>query len=548
MPAEAEVSVSATGVLHGEVITRQWVVDMILDLAGYTSNRDLTSLRLVEPAAGTGAFLARILARLLASAKNHGVKVNLATVGDAIRVFDIQPAHAVALEALVVSQLVSEGIAQVEAVALADRWVCHDDYLVPGSTNRLSDIDLVVGNPPYIRMEDVPAGRAAKYRSLYPTMTGRADIYVAFFEASLRCLHQEGKVAFICADRWMRNDYGKELRQLITTEGYAMDSVVTLHEADAFETQVNAYPAITIIRRGEQGRACIADTTAAFGERQSRDLVSAISRRQHDEARTYSVGVLDEWHSVGKVGWPHGSPAFLQRLASMDALPTVEQTGARIGIGVATGADSVYLTHPNRFPPDVEDDRLLKLSHADDIRSGEWAWTGRYLVNPWTADGLVSLSDYPRLAQYLAGAQGVRDRNVAKRNPNKWWRTIDRVAYRLLDRRLILMQDMSQHVTPVVSPAGFYPHHNLYWIDVQDSSWDPEVLAGILLADQIREQVAARCVLMRGRTLRLQAQYLRQVRIPSPDNVTIEAAKEFNVAYLNRDRVRATETLAPLLP
>ena len=46
----------------------------------------------------------------------------------------------------------------------------------------------MVGNPPYIRYDDVPAEALAAYRRLYPTMIGRGDIYVGFIEAGLRQL------------------------------------------------------------------------------------------------------------------------------------------------------------------------------------------------------------------------------------------------------------------------------------------------------------------------------------------------------------------------
>lgn len=548
MPTRAYVPTSTTGVVHGEVLTRSWVAEMILDLAGYTSDRDLTRFRIVEPAAGTGAFVAAIMNRLVTSARTHNKPMTLKVVGEALRVFDIQTENIEALRKLVIGALTDAGVGAKTATELSEVWVRHDDYLLPASENRCSEVDVVVGNPPYIRLEDIPANKATKYRNAYPTMTGRADIYIAFFEAGLRSLKPGGRLAFICADRWMRNDYGRGLRQLVTTDGFAMDAIITAHEADMFETDVDAYPAITIIRRGKQGKVALADTTAAFTAKQAPALVKATTKRQHKETKAYTVGAVEGWHPPGKLGWPHGSPATIERLAALDSYPTIEDTGARIGIGIATGADAVYVTHPNRLPPDVEDDRLLKLSHADDIRSGQWKWTGRQLVNPWTVNGLVSPDKYPKLAEYLLGHPVVKQRNVAKKNPNSWWRTIDRVAYPLLDRPLILLQDMSQQVTPVISPIGFYPHHNLYWIDVQGSGWKPDVLAGLLLAEQIRAQIVARCVLMRGRTLRLQAQYLRQIRVPAPNDVSAEDAKEFRVAYLNCDRERATRVLATLLP
>jgi hypothetical protein len=53
---------------HGEVSTRRWVVDFILDFVGYSPEEDLGSRTIVEPACGTGAFLIPIVDRLMASA------------------------------------------------------------------------------------------------------------------------------------------------------------------------------------------------------------------------------------------------------------------------------------------------------------------------------------------------------------------------------------------------------------------------------------------------------------------------------------------------
>ena len=105
--------------------------------------------------------------------------------------------------------------------------------------------DIVIGNQPYIRLEDIPDELVSRYRSRYPTMTGRADLYIAFFEASLRLLSPGGVCSFICADRWMLNQYGTQLRRLITSR-FADETVIELHNANAFESEVSAYPAITV--------------------------------------------------------------------------------------------------------------------------------------------------------------------------------------------------------------------------------------------------------------------------------------------------------------
>lgn len=48
----------------GVVYTKRWVVELLLDLAGYTSNSNLVDAVAVEPAAGEGAFLASMIERL----------------------------------------------------------------------------------------------------------------------------------------------------------------------------------------------------------------------------------------------------------------------------------------------------------------------------------------------------------------------------------------------------------------------------------------------------------------------------------------------------
>ncbi|GAA3837121.1 Eco57I restriction-modification methylase domain-containing protein [Streptomyces chiangmaiensis] len=134
------------------------------------------------------------------------------------------------------------------------------------------------------------------YRQACPTTEGRADIYIGFYEAGLRKLRQDGKLGFICADRWMRNQYGRGLRQLVTRR-YSMDLVLTMHDVDAFEEQVSAYPAITVISRGAQGAAIAADATGAFDAEAARHFRAWIAEPSQDliKASSYHAARLPHW-------------------------------------------------------------------------------------------------------------------------------------------------------------------------------------------------------------------------------------------------------------
>jgi hypothetical protein len=116
---------------------------------------------------------------------------------------------------------------------------------------------------------------------------------------------------------------------------------------------------------------------------------------------------------------------ILRRLeANFDPIGS-EATSTRVGIGVASGCDAVFLTTDSSL---VESSRLLPLAIADDLRTGVMEWSGHYLVNPWDRDGLVDLGHYPLLGRYLsAHVDGLSARHCAKEQRKRWYRTIDRV-------------------------------------------------------------------------------------------------------------------------
>ena len=386
---------------------------MLLDLTGYTTDRDLSRMHLLEPSCGSGAFLGPAVERLIASAQGHGR--DLASLGDAIRSYDLQAEHVQICRTLCRDLLIAAGEPASAASALAERWVRHADFLLSGIEDRPADV--VIGNPPYIRYDDLADDVAALYRSTWPTMRGRGDIYVGFIERSLRMLKPGGKVGFICADRWMRNQYGALLREMVASR-YAVEHVWTMHNVDAFEAQVLAYPAITVLGNQAQGSAVVADTTAAFGASSAASLAQAV----RDEAFTEFSGIgvkahrLPHWFDGGEL-WPTGSPARLALIENLnDRFGPLHDpaTGTKVSIGVATGADKVYIT---KDPTVAEPDRILPLAMRRDLMSGTFKWQGNYLVNPWADDGsLVSLDDYPQMAAYLSEHPALKERFVAKRD------------------------------------------------------------------------------------------------------------------------------------
>lgn len=509
---------------------------MLLDLAGYVPTANLVDAIAVEPSAGQGAFLGPMIERLLASCKRRGRDIT--DCERALVAYELDEKSAKRARDFVCELLEHKEVNKHVANRLADYWVRCSDYLFEDWG---LEADFVIGNPPYVRLEDMPDTSAALYRQAYATMRGRADLYVAFFEAALRQLRPGGVCAFICADRWMRNQYGAELRRLVTS-GYSVDFLIEMHDANAFEDEVDAYPAVTVIRRSRQGSAVVAsanpDVERAHSSQLSGSLLTLAANRDTKLPAGLTAAAVNTWFK-GSDPWPCRTPAqlaLLRRLEEQFALLESEKTQTRVGIGVATGNDQIFITTDSSV---VEESRLLKLALVEDIQSGRLQWSGHYLIDPWERDGLVDLKRVPKLASYLhRHASTIKRRNVASRNPHAWFRTIDRVNHGLIKKPKLYIADIKNELSPVLDGGETYPHHNLYF--VQSDMWDLEVLGGLLLSQVGQFFVESYGVRMRGGYLRFQAQYLRRIRVPEISAVTDKHRCELREAFRTRDKARAT--------
>jgi len=235
-------SVPAVAV-HGQVFTKRHIVEFILDLAGYTGDKPLHKMTLLEPGCGNGAFLITAAKRLLAT---RPPDVPLPSLSTCLLGFEKDAELVEQTRRALLEVLLAHGVNQATATRLAATWVVCDDFLAMRTETRF---DFVTGNPPYVRQEAIPKELVNDYRERFSCFYDRADLYVAFFERSLEMLSEQGTLAFICPNRFTKNNYGRKLRKRIT-EDFKLTHVVDLPEASPFEPEVLSYPGIYVVQRG----------------------------------------------------------------------------------------------------------------------------------------------------------------------------------------------------------------------------------------------------------------------------------------------------------
>ncbi|MEI6071289.1 MAG: Eco57I restriction-modification methylase domain-containing protein [Verrucomicrobiae bacterium] len=495
---------------RGAVHTRPEVAEFVLDAVGWTESEPLESFRLLEPSAGEGDFLVPAVERLISRIQPDDLRI-----GSCIRAVEIN------LEALQICWeriemlLLEHGWSTDAVQSLLDAWLLHDDFL---SVPLESVFSHIVGNPPYIRLENLPKDLLKAYRARWRALFDRADLYVAFIEKSLELLRPDGRLGFICADRWMKNRYGGPLRDIVA-QGFHLESYVDFTGCPAFFDEVDAYPAVTVIRKGKGNM-----TRTAFRPEIARETLVPLAKALASHAKHPQVTLLSGICHNDRP-WSFNENGGMPIVRKLEAdFPNLEAAGCKVGIGVATGADAVFIGSDEDL--DVEPERKLPLVTTKDIRNGRVEWGGHFVLNPFESDGrLVDPADHPKFRAYIERHRDlIQKRNVAGRNPNSWFRTIDRIHAPLTKTPKLLIPDIKGSAHVVLEPGHYYPHHNLYF--VTSESWDLRILQMLLSSRVAHAFIAAYSPRMRGNFLRFQAQYLRRIRIPRFEEMDKAMKKE----------------------
>ncbi len=106
---------------------------------------------------------------------------------------------------------------------------------------------MVIGNPPYVRQEEIKALKPLLKH--YECGTGTADLFVYFYERGVKLLRKGGQFAFITSNKWYRSGYGEKLRGWLA-RNTRIHELIDFGDAPVFEAI--AYPTIVRLERVAQ--------------------------------------------------------------------------------------------------------------------------------------------------------------------------------------------------------------------------------------------------------------------------------------------------------
>jgi adenine-specific DNA-methyltransferase len=261
--------------------------------------------------------------------------------------------------------------------------------------------DIVIGNPPYVRHEDIKElTPILKSEYQYECGSSRADLYVFFYERSVKLLKAGGVLSFITSNKWYRAKYGEALRLFMATHTQ-LNSIIDFGDEAVFTAL--AYPTIVIATRREKP---INPPPAA-------DNLRALNWMQEHPVETFPAVFADASFDVPqsalrKEGWQLEPPLKRQLLARIRTAgkPLGEYVNGRFYRGIITGLNEAFVidgaTRERLIAEDPKSAEIIKrYLRGRDVKRWKVEWAGLYLITfPFGFHEM--LKDYPGVLRHLA--------------------------------------------------------------------------------------------------------------------------------------------------
>ncbi len=381
-------------------------------------------------------------------------------------------------------------------------------------TNTFPDVfkqggfDIVIGNPPYVRQEML--GRQKDYfQEHYQVYHGMADLYSYFIEKSLKLVNQDGLYGVIVANKWMRANYGEPLRKFL--KRHQLYEIIDFGDLPVFES-ATTYPCILIVGKPGKENNNIKLTIPKTLKFPSLD---AYVEQNHT--------ILNK-ESLSDEGWSLAGDAvnaILHKILKAGK-PLGEYVNNKIYRGVLTGLNEAFVinreTRDRLIAEDPGSKEIIKPFLAGrDIKRYQPPPEKNYLIlfpkgftrdignNP--KDGWRWLQDnYPSIARHLEPFESKGKKRYDK--GEYWWELRSCDYYIEFERPKILLPEIALRMQASFDSESSFSGDTTYIIPVDD-----KYLLGILNSNVFHFCFSKISSSIRGGYLRFKRQYLETIPI-----------------------------------
>lgn len=287
---------------------------------------------------------------------------------------------------------------------LAFPEVFFDEY---GRSRHAAGFDAVIGNPPYVRQEQLSPLKPFFSQHFANVYAGTADLFVYFFAQGMATLREGGLNAYISSNSWLRANYATALRAYLR-QNTTIEKIIDLGDNRVFADAADLYPAIHVVQHSAPPDSHIAHT-ASFNRGEG---LENFSQKLVEKLQTVTI------HNQADSGWQLDDTErklFDKIMAQGESLESI--IDGKMYRGVLTGLNEAFIidqaTRNRLMTQDPNNKAIIKpMLRGADLRPWYQAFQGEYLI--FTRRG-IDIDQYPAIKQYLDAY-----RQQLEPKPNDW--------------------------------------------------------------------------------------------------------------------------------
>lgn len=292
---------------NGVVFTPEWVADFMIDEI-FNSQKIKGDEKILDAGCGEGVFAVIATKKF---AKLSGKPINK-VIEENVYFIDISEEY-VNKTKQNLQRLSKNKIKKFNAIA--------DDFCFYNFDEKF---DFIIGNPPYVRIQNLNGRRERLQKKYITASNGSIDLYFCFFEKALKLLNDNGKIAFITPNSHFHSAAGKNLRNLMLPH---LTKIVNFDHFQVFK-DVTAYTAITFLQKENSANFLYAENFKSDFKNLEYKKMSV----QHMRSERWEF--FDEKH--------------LDKIIKLNKKYSTLQEVANIHYGIATLKDDVYIFSPEK--------------------------------------------------------------------------------------------------------------------------------------------------------------------------------------------------------
>jgi len=376
--------------------------------------------------------------------------------------------------------------------------------------------DIVIGNPPYVRQEQIKDLKPALQRE-YECYTGRADLFVYFYEQGLNLLKPGGYLTYISSNKYMRSSYGEKLRDFLGNKSKILH-LIDFGDTNVFEEAI-AYPSIILLQKD--------------APKQDTNLVKALTWSQDEPLDNFPVvfkqrSILILQKELTRDGWRLQPPSVLRLLEKLRkaGTPLGKYVNGQLYWGIKTGLNEAFVVdratrdrliaeHPSsaevlkpflrgrdvkRWRLDYQDLYLIKIESSE---NREHPWTGK----SETRAEQIFAQTYPAIHHHLTQ---YREALIKRCDQGKFfWELRSCIYWQEFERPKIIYPDIAVRCEFAFDTNYLYPDATLFIIPEKSTH-----LISILNSNIVQFFIDQICPAVRGSFRRFKSIYVEQIPIP----------------------------------